>query len=151
MKTLSSAYKKALLRKYHLICRQLGITEEEKQAIKDSYGISSSKSLSERQLSDLIDRLLAGQDLSTGQKTKNDIWRKRVMASIGGWLRMIGKPESADTIKAIACRATGYTNFNKIPIARLRTIYYEFRRKSETITQTNQVKNDLIEYLKFSN
>lgn len=148
---ISSAYKKALLRKYHVICRQLGITEAEKQAIKDSYGISSSRSLTEKQLSDLINRLLSGQDLSVGHKTKNEIWRKRVMASIGGWLRSIGKPESADTIKAIACRATGYTNFNKIPIARLRTIYYEFRRKSETITQTNQVKNDLIEYLKFSN
>ena len=148
---IKTAYKKALLRKYHTICRQLGITEEERQAIKDSYGISSSGSLTEKQLSDLIDRLLKGQDLTTNHKTKNDVWRKRVMASIGGWLRSIGKPESADTIKAIACRATGYTNFNKIPIARLRSVYYEFRRKTETIATSKEVKEQLLDYLKFSN
>lgn len=147
---IQTAYKKSLLRKYHAVCRQLGITDAEKQAIKDSYGVASSRSLTVEQLTSLIDRLLSGQVMSS-QKTKNDIWRKRVMASVGAWLRAINKSDNADTIKAIVCRATGYTNFNRIPISRLRAVYYEFCNKQKTIITTKQVTEDLLEYLKFSN
>jgi hypothetical protein len=151
MKTTTSAYKKALLRKYHTVCRDLGVTESEKIAIKESFGVNSSRNLSEIQLTQLIDRLVKGQDLSKTQKTKEDLWRKRTMAAVGAWLRMMNKTEGADTVKAIICRASGYTNFNKIPISKLRSVYYEFVQKSKTISTTRQVKNDLVEYLKFTN
>lgn len=151
MKATITAYKKSLLRKYHAICRDLGITEQEKEVIKESFGVKSSRSLSESQLSQLIDKLMTGQDLTKTQKSKEDLWRKRVMASVGAWLRMMNKTESADTIKAIICRASGHTNFNRIPISKLRSVYYEFVQKSKTISTTRQVKNDLVEYLKYSN
>lgn len=146
-----TAYKKSLLRKYHTVCRDLGITDAEKEAMKESFGVDSSRNLTEPQLSFLIDKLLSGQDYEKTQKSVQDTWRKRVMASVGAWLRLMNKEESPDIIKAIVCRAAGYTNFNKIPVARLRSIYYEFSHKAKTTFDTQQVKKDLIEYMKFSN
>lgn len=151
MKTTISAYKKALLRKYHTVCRDLGITEQEKEAIKESFGVNSSRSLSENQLINLIDRLVKGADQTKTHKSQGDLWRKRTMAAVGAWLRIMNKTEDADTLKAIICRASGFSNFNRIPIGKLRSVYYEFVQKSKTTCTTRQVKNDLLEYLKFTN
>lgn len=151
MKTTISAYKKALLRKYHTICRDLGITESEKEAIKESFGVQSSRCLSETQLISLIDRLVKGADQTKTKKSQGDLWRKRTMAAVGAWLRLMNKTEDADTLKAIICRAAMYDNFNRIPVGKLRSVYYEFVQKSKTTGTTRQVKNDLVEYLKFNN
>lgn len=151
MKTTITAYKKALIRKYHTICRDLGITEQEKVAIKESFGVNSSRNLSETQLSQLINNLINGTDQTKTKKSKEDLWRKRTMAAVGAWLRMMNKTEGADIVKAIICRASGHENFNRIPISKLRSVYYEFVQKSKTTCTTRQVKNDLLEYLKFTN
>lgn len=150
MKTIT-AYKKSLLRKYHTVCRELGITEQEKEAIKESFGVKSSRNLSEEQLSFLIIRLVSGQDMTSAPRTKGDIWRKRAIAAVGAWIRAINKDESLEIIKAIICRATGNKDFNRIPVSRLRAVYYEFVQKTKTIDTTRQVKDGLVEFLKFSN
>jgi hypothetical protein len=54
------------------------------------------------------------------------------MAVIGAYLRRLNYAENADSIKAVACRAAGYENFNSIPVSRLREIYYEFLRRNKT-------------------
>jgi hypothetical protein len=72
-----------------------------------------------------------------------------VIAAIGSWLTSTGQLNSIDKIKAIACRATGYTNFNKIPIERLRNLYYGFKNKSIDMANIDELaKNELT---KFSN
>jgi hypothetical protein len=147
---MTTAYKKALLRKYHSVCSELNLSPDEKEAIKESYGVGSSSDLSEVQLSHLIDKLLTGQE-HTSLKDSESMWRKRVMASIGAWLRSIHKQDNADVIKAIACRASGYDKFNKIPVSRLRSIYYEFSHKAKSASATQQIKDDIIDYLKKSN
>jgi len=147
---MATAYKKALLRKYHSVCHELRMTPDQKEAIKDSYGVSSSSDLSEAQLAHLIDKLLTGQE-HTSLKDEANMWRKRVMAAIGGWLRSMHKTKNPDVLKAIACRASGYEKFNKIPVARLRSIYYEFAHKAKTTAATKQIKDELIDYLKLSN
>lgn len=60
-----------------------------------------------------------------------DVWRKRCMASIGGYLRLAGKASNAQIIQAIACRATGVEDFNKIPISRLRNLYNAFLKQQK--------------------
>ena len=60
-----------------------------------------------------------------------DKWRKRVFAAIGGYLKLIGSESNANIIKAIACRATGYSNFNNIPKERLRNAYSTFLNKQK--------------------
>lgn len=115
-----------LLRQYHAVCRVLGIGPDERKAIQESYGVKSSTELTDSQLLDLIARLEGDADR----------WRKRVMAVIGAYLRRIGYAESATTIKAVACRAAGYDNFNRIPVSRLREVYYEFLRRNQTAERT---------------
>lgn len=116
-----------LLRQYHAICRVLGITPDEKEAIKQGYGVSSIGELDDRQLIELIGRL----------NSDANQWRRRVMAAIGAYLRHINYPENIQTIKAVACRAAGYDDFNRIPVSRLRAVYYEFVRRNRTAESTS--------------
>jgi hypothetical protein len=65
-----------------------------------------------------------------------DTWRKRVMAAIGGWLRMCNTTHTADSIKAIACRASGRKAFNDITLSELRAVYAEFNNKQKVAQRT---------------
>jgi hypothetical protein len=79
---------------------------------------------------------MAAQIEENKDKT-GDIWRKRVMASIGGWLNMTSPEQEAQNraalIKGIACKSAGggIKDFNKIPVSKLRAIYYEFLEKQK--------------------
>lgn len=122
-----------LLRQYHAMCRVLGIGPDERKAIQESYGVKSSAELTDSQLLDLIARIEGDADR----------WRKRVMAVIGAYLRRINYPESAATIKAVACRAAGYDNINQIPVSRLREIYYEFLRRNRTAESVRYLVSEI--------
>ena len=63
---------------------------------------------------------------------------------VGGYLRKIGRESNAEIIKGIACRATGYQSFNKIPAERLRNVYHAFRNKQKDIDSVERIA---IEYL----
>jgi hypothetical protein len=65
-----------------------------------------------------------------------DTWRKRVMASISGWLRLCKTTHTPKTIKAIACRAAQREAFNDITLSELRAIYAEFLNKQKVAKRT---------------
>ncbi|MDR3350728.1 MAG: hypothetical protein LBN98_03640 [Prevotellaceae bacterium] len=67
-----------------------------------------------------------------------DLWRKRVMASIGRWLQLCNTEHTADMIKAIACRAAQRKAFNDITLSELRAVYYEFLNKQKV---AKRIKN----------
>jgi hypothetical protein len=69
-----------------------------------------------------------------------DLWRKRVMAAIGGWLRICNTTHTADTIKAIACRASGRKMFNDITLSELRAVYAEFNNKQKVAQRTKNLQ-----------
>jgi hypothetical protein len=71
--------------------------------------------------------------------SSDDTWRKRVMASIGGWLRACGTTHAAETIKAIACRAAQRKEFNEITLSELRAIYAEFNNKQKVAKRTKNL------------
>ncbi len=117
---------KWLLRRFHTFCSRLGMTEDEKRTLIESYGVESSKDIGNHELMDLCHTL----ELRLNKGAQDaDAVRKRTIAAIGGWLRLVGKENNIDIIKGIACRATGYDNFNKIPVERLRNIYNAFLKK----------------------
>jgi hypothetical protein len=116
-----------LLAKYHILCQQMGMTDDDRRGqLENCYGVNSSRQLSDKQLVDIIDTLQ--------QVVQSDanIWRRRVMAAIGAYLRRMNYTENADIIKAIACRAARTNNYNKIPISKLRAIYNEFSKQNLT-------------------
>lgn len=121
-KTMDQLHR-AALKKFHTLCSLLGIREEEKHFIVQSYGVESSRDLDTH---DLIDLCAA---LSERQNSDLDVLRKRTIAAIGAYLRSQEKLSSLTLIKQIACRATGHKNFNRIPRERLRNIIATFNNK----------------------
>jgi hypothetical protein len=67
-------------------------------------------------------------------------WRKRVMASISGWLRSCNTQHTAETIKSIACRAAQRKTFNDITLSELRAIYAEFNNKQKVKKRTKNLQ-----------
>lgn len=126
-KTMDEIHR-GLLKKYHTLCSVLGLSAEEKRAIAESYGVESSRDIDTHDLVNICAKLSeqANQKTGTGDMDK---LRKRVMASIGQYLRKSGRKSNASVIKAIACRATGHDDFNKIPRERLRNLIALFNNK----------------------
>lgn len=149
--------KAGLIRKYHTLCIKLGISEEDrKQMLSDNYGVESSKELYIEELQHLCDVL----DSDVNKKElKLQEARKRVFGAVGGWLDILyGKTTNTteyrmriDKIKAIACRQTGYDDFNKIPIERLTNISYLFSNKQKDIKQGKRVITEELKTLAFLN
>ena len=111
---------RGLLKKYHTLCTVLGLSAEEKSAIAESYGVESSRDIDTHDLVNICAKLSAQANEKQGTGDMDKL-RKRVMAAVG---RNI-----ATVIKAIACRATGHTDFNKIPRERLRNLIGLFNNK----------------------
>nr|DAS51973.1 MAG TPA: Protein of unknown function (DUF1018) [Caudoviricetes sp.] len=116
------------IRRYHTLCTQLQLTSEDREALLSPYGCTSSKDMETHDLIDVcavlageLDRRTEGSDISK--------LRKRTMAAIGAYLRSEGKFENPSIIKGIACRATGYRSFNRIPKERLRNLIGLFNDK----------------------
>ena len=136
-KTMDSIHK-GILKKFHTLCSVLGLSEDEKRAIVESYGVESSRDMDTHDLINVCANLSdqANKKSGTGDLDK---LRKRVMASIGSYLHSIGKKSNASIIKGIACRATGYEEFNKIPRERLRNIIATFNNKVKDKQGVNDV------------
>lgn len=119
---------RGLLKKFHTLCSVLGLSAEEKATIAESYGVESSRDIDTHDLVNICAKLSAqaNQKQGTGDMDK---LRKRAMAAIGQYLTKSGRKSNATMIKAIACRATGHTEFNKIPRERLRNIIALFNNK----------------------
>lgn len=117
-----------VIRRYHTLCSQLHLTPEDKEALLAPYGCTSSKDMETHDLLDVCAALARELDKHTEGADIQKL-RKRAMAAIGAWLRETGKAESASLIKGIACRATGYRSFSKIPKERLRNLIGLFNEK----------------------
>ena len=141
MTTIMDKQQKWLLRQFHTLCTRLGMTEEEKRALIGGYGVESSKDIDNHDLMNLCHTL--EMQLNKDAKEADNL-RKRVIASIGGWLRLTGKQHNIDTIKGIACRATGYSDFNKIPNERLRNLYNCFLNKQKDMDAAERIAMELL-------
>ena len=138
MRVMDDLHKK-VLRKFHTLCSAAGMTADEKLALITSYGVESSADIDTHELIDLcysLDRQVNGE---------MDRLRKRVLASIGGYLRGCGREESIELIKAIACNATGYESFNRIPKERLCNLYNLFRNKSRDMEGVDRALGQMLQ------
>lgn len=137
MATITQQNQKWLLKKFHTLCTRLNMDADMKLALLSGYGVESSKDLTNAELTDLCDHL---NDILNPEDAKRDKMRKRVIAAIGGWLRLIGKgDEGVGYIKGVACQAAKIDNFNKITLERLTTIYNMFLRKQKDAKSVNEV------------
>lgn len=141
-KTMDEIHR-GILKKFHTLCHMLGLTDDEKRTIVESYGVESSRDMDTHDLIDVCASLAEQANKKTGTADLDKL-RKRVMAAIGGYLRMIGKESNASVIKGIACRATGYADFNKIPRERLRNLVGAFNNKVKDAQSVEDIANALM-------
>lgn len=127
--------RKKLIAKYHVICNQLGITEDERKEMLSAYNVTSSADMSIRDLVDICFKLYS----KNYKVEKKDKLRKRTIAAIGNYLRFTGDDGSMQIIKGIACRITKHDNFNKIPSERLRNLIYLFNNKVKDIKSLRKI------------
>ena len=73
-------------------------------------------------------------------RNEMDRLRKRLMGVVGRWLRAMGYNESAEMIKAVACRAAGKKTFNAIPADRLRSLYGAFSKRLKDLDETEAME-----------
>lgn len=124
---------KDLIKKYHTLAGQLGMTTEERSSLLALYNVESSRDLSQHQLVDVCACLARELDKIHGRDSM-DALRKRLVAVIGKYLKACGKSEvNISYIKATACRAAEIKEFNRIPRERLRSLYGAFSIKLKDI------------------
>lgn len=129
---------KDLLKKYHTLAGQLGMTDEEKRALLAQYKVKSSVDLSQHELVDVCACLSREIERRDGHQSM-DALRKRLIAVVGKYLKACGKSEvNISYIKATACRAAGIKEFNRIPRERLRSLYGAFRIKLKDIKNVEE-------------
>ena len=121
---------RGLLKKFHTLCSVLGLTDDQKKDILSSWGVESSRDLTQHQLIDICAKLSEQVNHKNGTASLDKL-RKQVIAAIGGWLRETYQSQGISKIKGIACRATGYSDFNKIPRERLRNLIATFNNKTK--------------------
>lgn len=129
---------KDLLKKYHTLAGQLGMTDEEKRALLAQYNVDSSVDLSQHQLVDVCACLARELEKIHGRDSM-DALRKRLIAVIGKYLKACGKSEvNISYIKGVACRSCGIREFNRIPRERLRSLYGAFSIKLKDIKKIEE-------------
>jgi hypothetical protein len=126
-----------LIRKYHAVAHEAGLGEAEKRAILESYGVTSSRDLSQHQLIDVI----AG--ISSKMDEHKDRLRKRLIAAVGRYLRTIGYNENIITIKSVVEQAAGCP-FNRIPPERIRSLIFAFNNKVKDLERVDEITKEVL-------
>ncbi len=89
---------------------------------------------------DLYNWMIAQMQIKVAEyRSENSKLRKRVIASIFAYFEKIGQKVSIDYVKAVACRSTGYGDFNKIPPERLRNVYNSFNNKVKDFESVSKI------------
>lgn len=114
-----------LIKRYHTLVRKAGIDENTKLQMLSRYqGAASSRDLTEDELRDLCSKL---DTISMQHNATMDKWRKRVLAAICNYFRIMGinysDAERLDKAKGMACKATRSDSFNEITRSQLITLY----------------------------
>ena len=148
METLTDKEHKRLIKKFHTLLGKSGIGNDGKEAILSGYEVKSSKDLTIPQLIEVCDAITN----HANPKLKDlDRLRKRLMASIGGWLRLMSVTGGSDKIKAIACRAARRDDFNAIPREQLRSLYAAFNKKQKDLRSVESLTAEFIDILSINN
>lgn len=128
------------------MCVKQGIDDETRAELAYQFSTCRTTHIGElksTEAAELIGRLKQNQNSTD---TSMDVWRKRLMAAVGAYLRAFNYTENPAAIKAIACRAAGMPNadcFNQIPADRLRSLYNAFCQRNRDMKEVKQMDADL--------
>jgi len=137
-----------LIKKFHVLLGKTVAGSEGKEAILHSYGVGSSLDLSVAQLIEICNALEQVLNPKLAELDRN---RKRLIASIGAWLRAMNRIDNIQIIKAVACRASKRDSFNEIPIEQLRSLYSAFIKKKKDLAMVEKLTVDELDLLTMCN
>lgn len=137
-------------RKLHFLCSRLGIDREMLQTMVWNYTCkrtTHSKEMYKEECQALINFLDDTLKPKTERKTaagRADVMtidrkRKGVIKAIFAYLESTGMQPSMEYVKAIACRAAGKDDFNKLSPAELTRIYAEFCKKQQAAAVKQEI------------
>jgi hypothetical protein len=114
-----------------------GIDRNAELAMLSAYGVESCKDMNLHELIELCAKveLMVNPDLA-----KLDKLRKRVIATISGYIVSTGRECGIEYIKTIACRAAEVNEFNRISETALNSIIGEFARKQKVAKNVKAIK-----------
>lgn len=135
--------KNRLIRKFHTLLTCGGISNEEKQAMLASYGVTSSKDMNTYELLELCGKL---DRMVNPRTTEAEKWRRRVIAVACDYLSECGYRynEPVEAAKKMACRISGQASFNRIPDDRLRSIYHALGNRVRDMRELDQLTASLL-------
>lgn len=137
--------KNRYLKRFHTLLGKINADKDVvKEMILESFGVESSRDLNAHEL---LEACLTLEGEISSRTADYDKWRKRLIAAIGGWLKAMNRDSSIELIKAIACRAAGVDNFNRIPVERLRSLYYAFTNKKKDMKFVDEITSEELDYL----
>jgi len=148
MKTISQKQHSYLIKQYHTLCNRLDLDAETKASMVAQYGVESSKQMRTVDLAELCHKL---ELQLKPELAEMDLWRKRLMASIGGWLKLINHECSPAKIKGVACRAAQKDNFNDIPKQQLINLYSAFTKKQKDFKSVTELTIQELDILTLMN
>jgi hypothetical protein len=141
--------KSKLVKRFHTLLGKAGINDDGKKAILASCGVSSTLDLSENVLIEICEKLDKSQDASFKEMDKI---RKQLMAAIYAYLKAFGTPTvNSEYVKAIACQAGGFDDFNFIPKDRLRSLIHSFNNQTKDLLNVAKMTVDRVDYLTLLN
>lgn len=140
MEIKTTERKRKLIQQFHVKLKRGGMMKQ-KAAILESYGVGSTKDLTEEELQIAVKSF----------DEEADKWRKRVMAVIFSWCNEMNYEVDTRKVKRIACRASECARFNDIPTSKLINLYNGWIKKEKTMANVREFKTKLIERLETCN
>lgn len=141
MTTTIKSTKAQLIKRFHTLLTKAGMDEFDKKSILSEFKVTSSKDLT---VVELLEVCTALEKMVNPQLAEIDRLRKRVMASIGAYLREMGYSDNQDTIKSLACRASKCKSFNDIPMEKLRAVYNAFNHYKRAMVQVRDLTENIL-------
>lgn len=141
MTTTIKSTKAQLIKRFHTLLTKAGMDEFDKKSILSEFKVTSSKDLT---VVELLEVCTALERMVNPQLQELDKLRKRVMASIGAYLREMGYAENPESIKSLACRASKCKSFNDIPMEKLRAVYNAFNHYKKSMVQVREITEDIL-------
>lgn len=132
--TKTPAARRAALADIHRMRSIIGLDRDGWEDFLRPWGVSSCKDLSDSDLADIRRRLHGITDPVERERAakEREKWARRVYGVIAEWLEHSGYRHDSEAIRTVACRAARATDFNAIPLSKLRQIYGSWTAKMRT-------------------
>lgn len=130
MQSTIEKQRKTLLKKFHALLAEAGMTEDDKMLLLAAYGVESSRDLT---FYELIEACNTVENKANPALAERARWRRRVMAAVAEYLRLMGKRTDGAMVRGTICRAAGTDDFYSICTDRLRSLYNAFVKRNRDL------------------